>query len=183
MRRRDFLQTANLGAAVCLGGCASAMGVEPSCATPAAAARPTLKLRPYQLLCLVCSLGDEDGGPRDERYARLGEVIRNDPDVPVSLVCNAGDVYCYQDPGTQDDTPEGRDYNRKRDLDVLQILDLEPGATLPARAMLMTLLKRISTVAGLCAYPAATSAAWKGCPKAASGRYEQGHQKIGRAHV
>jgi hypothetical protein len=31
-------------------------------------------------------------------------------------------------------------------------------------------------VAGLCGYAHATSAAWKGCPRALSGAYEKGHQ-------
>ena len=38
-------------------------------------------------------------------------------------------------------------------------------------------LKKIPTVAGLCAYETATSAAWKGCPKAKSGSYEKGRGK------
>jgi hypothetical protein len=177
MKRREFLQTANLGAVACLGACASATGGDRPCSDAPQTGGAALKLRPYQLLCLVCSAGSEDSLPRDQKLARVREMIRNEPDVPVSLVCNAGDVYCYQDPGTQDDTPEGRDYNRKRDLDVLQILNVEPGCTMPARALLLTLLKRVPTVAGLCGYGKVTSDAWKGCPKAASGSYEKGHKK------
>ena len=187
MKRREFLQTANLGGVACLGLCAPALGADRPCpSTPSnrqagkpdlRSGGPALKLRPYQLLCLVCSAGGDDSAACDEKLRRLREVIRENPDVPVTLACNAGDVYCYQDPGTRDDTPEGRDYNRKRDLDVLTILNLEPGATLPARALLLTLLRRVPTVAGICSYGKATSDAWKGCPKAASGNYEKGVKK------
>ena len=115
--------------------------------------------------------------PKEPKLKELLDKIRRDPDLPVALVANAGDVYVYQDPGTADDTPEGPDYNRKRDLDILQRLDAPPGATQPARIWLASLLKRIPTVAGLCAYASVTGPAWQGCAKAASGRYERGQKK------
>jgi len=121
----------------------------------------------------VCSLGEDQPGPRAAKLAEVLEKIRRQPDIPVTLRCNAGDVYSYQDPGTEADTAEGRDYNRKRDLDILRRLDAAPGATQPARIWLAMLLKRISTVAELCAYGKVTSEAWKGCAKAASGCYER----------
>jgi hypothetical protein len=108
---------------------------------------------------------------------RLLATIRANPEVPITLRCNAGDVYVYQDPGTAEDTPEGADYNRKRDLDILQRMSWPPGITLPARTAFLCLLKQIPTVSGVCGYDTVTSEAWKGCPKATSGNYERGHQK------
>lgn len=137
-------------------------------------ARPLI-VRPYQLLCLVCSLGE--GGPQDGKLQVLLEAVRANPDRPITVTCNAGDVYAYQDPGTAEDTPEGADYNRKRDLDILQRMSWPPGITLPARTAFLCLLKQITTVSGLCGYDAVTSEAWQGCPKARSGNYERGHQK------
>jgi len=134
-------------------------------------------LRPYQLLCIFCAFGENGSGPKDETLKRAVEAIRSDPDLPVTLRANAGDVYVYQDPGNQHDTPEGADFNRKRDLDVLERMNWAPGTTLPARTMLLCLLKRITTVSGLCGYDAVTSDAWKGCPKARSGNYEKGRQR------
>lgn len=134
-------------------------------------------LRPYQLLCIFCAFGENESGPKDERLKRAVEAIRSDPDLPLTLRSNAGDVYVYQDPGTQLDTPEGSDFNRKRDLDVLERMNWAPGTTLPARTMLLCLLKRITTVSGLCGYDTVTSDAWKGCPKARSGNYEKGRQR------
>jgi len=177
MKRREFLQTVPLGGVACLGPCALAVAADGPGPSASQTAGPALKLRPYQLLCLVCSVGSEDPGACGEKLRRVREAIRENPDVPVTLACNAGDVYCYQDPGTEDDTPEGRDFNRKRDLDVLTILDLPPGCTMPARALLLTLLRRVPTVAGICGYKTVTSDAWKGCPKAASGNYEKGVKK------
>jgi len=60
-----------------------------------------LTLRPYQLLCIICSLGEEGRAPTDGKLTRTIEAIRKNPDLPVALACNAGDVYVYQDPGTQ----------------------------------------------------------------------------------
>jgi len=139
--------------------------------------RSLLKVRPYQLLCTVCAFGENDAGPQDPKLKRLLARVRQQPDLPVTIVSNAGDVYCYQDPGTAADTPAGRDFNRKRDLDTLQKMDWPPGITLPARTAFMCLLKRITTVAGICGYDTETAAAWRGCPKAKSGCYEKGCQK------
>ncbi len=180
MERRQFLKSANLGGIALLGLNAPAAGQALPCEAKGEAKQSALALRPCHLLCLICSLGEGDAGKQDPKLKQVREAIRLEPDRPITLVCNAGDVYLYQDPGTEADTPEGADYNRKRDLDVLQILDLEPGATLPARALLLTLLRRIPTVAGICGYTSVTSEGWKGCPKATSGNYEKGH-KLGIA--
>lgn len=142
-----------------------------------------LKVRPYQLLCAICSLGGPL--PRDARVGpveRLKAAVRANPDVPLTLVCNAGDLYVWQDPGTAEDTPEGADYNRKRDLDILQRMDWVPGMTLPARAVFMSLfpLSRrptpIPTVEGLCGYGLGEPG-WEGCPKARSGDFERALQQ------
>jgi len=135
---------------------------------------PSLTLRPYQLLCVICSIGE--GSFENKRLREILDTIKVNPDVPVTLNCNVGDVYAYQDPGEKEDTPEGSDYNRKRDLDILQRLDLVPGSTLPARTLLLYLLKRITTVSGICGYDTVTSEAWRGCPKAEKGYYEKAHK-------
>ena len=138
---------------------------------------PVLTLRPYQLLCIVCSLGEDDSGPKDGKLKQILERIRRESHVPVALRCNVGDVYVYQDPGTEDDTPGSSEYNRKRDLDILAKLALAPGSVLPARILFRRVLEMIPTVSGICGYDAATSDAWQGCPKARSGFYEKGREK------
>jgi hypothetical protein len=94
------------------------------------------------------------------------------PDIPVTLRCNAGDVFAYQDPGTGQDTPEGAEFNMKRDLEILQRIDIAPGTTLPARIVFHRILDRISSVSGICGHPDPASDAWRGCPVAGTGRYE-----------
>ena len=137
--------------------------------------RCAMTVRPYQLLCAVCSLGGGEDVPFAEKIAALLDAVKQCPDMPLTIVCNAGDVYAYQDPGTDDDTPEGADFNRKRDLDILQRMNWPPGVTLPARTALLYLRSMIPTVAGLCGYESETSEAWRGCPRACSGAYERGH--------
>jgi hypothetical protein len=136
-----------------------------------------LTARPYQLLCLVCSLGEDNPAARDARVQALLEAIRDNPDVPVALRCNTDDEFAYQAVGTGDDTPEGAEFNRKRDLDTLQRLDLAPGTILPARLLLKRLFAAIPSVSGICGYDTVTSEAWRGCPRAKSGSFERGHAK------
>jgi hypothetical protein len=182
MERRKFLQCAHLCGAglLSLGAVASAQANPGESDEGAASAAQTpLTLRPYQLLCTICSLGEEGKGSAKqyEKCKQIREAIRKNPDLPITLACHCGDLYAYQDSGTAEDTPEGDEFNRKRDLDVLQILDLAPGCTLPARAIFSTLLKGVSTVSGICGYQTVTGEAWKGCSVASSGNYERGYEK------
>jgi hypothetical protein len=136
-------------------------------------------VRPYQLACLFCRAGAAAGTlhPTQERVADLADTIRRNPDVPLMLRCNVGDLYAFQNCGTAEDTPEGPDFNRKRDVDLLQWLDLVPGTTMPARQVLKRLLLRVPTVGGICGYAKPTSPCWQGCAKAFSGDYERGHAR------
>lgn len=137
----------------------------------------TLTVRPYQLLCIICSLGGRASAPRDPRLKELLKKIRANPDRPIALRCNTADEFSYQAVGNQDDTSEGPEFNSKRDMDILQRLDLTPGTILPARIVLGRLLQAIPSVAGICGYATVTSKAWRGCPQAGSGRYAKGHAK------
>jgi hypothetical protein len=134
---------------------------------------PPLVLRPHEILCMICHDREPVGAEGLPRLRGYLAAIRESPDRPVTLRCNAGDVYVYQDPGTDRDTPESPEYNRKRDLDILQRLDLAPGSTLPARTLLHRVLNTITTLRGLCAYEATTADAWRGCARADAGQYEQ----------
>ena len=136
-----------------------------------------LTVRPYQLLCIVCSLGKDESLPNDMQLKKLIDRITENPDIPICLRCNAGDEFSYQDPGAEDDTPESLEFNRKRDLDLLQRLDLAPGSILPARVLLARVFKAIPSVAGICGYDTVTSDVWRGCPRAKSGAYEKGHAR------
>jgi len=133
-----------------------------------------IEVRPYQALCLFCAVGGETAAESGSASERLRAAIRAQPDIPITLRCNVMDVYSYQDPGMADETPEGADFNRKRDLDILYALDLAPGSTLPARTLLYRVMRAIPTTRGICGYGAATAAAWQGCSRAAAGSYERG---------
>lgn len=133
--------------------------------------------RPYQILCAICSTGQGLDNPDNNMVRRLLEAIRADPDTAVTVRCNAGmdSLFGFQDPGAEADTPEGADYNLKRDLDILHRLDLPPGVTLPARILFTRVFDRIHTVSGICGYDTVTSDAWRGCSKSKSGYYEKAH--------
>lgn len=140
------------------------------------ARQSTQTIRPYQLACLICRAGNADPGEGDDRIAELAQLIRRDPDIPLTLCANVGDVCAYQDPGPAEDTPGSAEFNAKRDIDLLLWLDLLPGCTLPARLLLKRLLLRVPTVRGICGYEDARGPVWEGCPKAESGDYERGRE-------
>ena len=137
-----------------------------------------LKVRPYQLLCLICSFGENDSGPTDDKLKKLLAQIRESPARPIMLNCNAGDAFSYQDPGVEDDTIRGSEFDRQRDLEILHKLDLMPGAILPAKAILFRLFDKIKTVSNLCGYAETISNEWIGCTKAQKGFYEKALQNI-----
>lgn len=136
-----------------------------------------MTLRPYQLLCAVCSVGGGQACVQNEKTEHILALVRNNPDMPITLRCNAGAAFVYQDPGTADDTPQSAEFNIKRDIEILYKLNLFPGCTLPARIIFNRLLDTIEEVSGICGFSSATSDSWKGCPKAASGNYEKGRAK------
>jgi hypothetical protein len=152
-----------------------------ACPGDACCSRSPIAIRPYQLMCLVCSLGEGKTTPDDERLRTLQDRIRKHPDVPITLRANAGVGFAFQNPGSADDSPGGSDFNQKRDLTILEQLDMPPGETLPARILVHRLLKSITKVDGICGYDAVTSEDWKGCPKAKSGFYEKGRAKASKA--
>lgn len=131
-----------------------------------------LVVRPYQLLCTICSIGEGKIAEDDMIF----RAIRENPDIAVTLVSNAGDIFAYQDPGPADDTPGSSEFNRKRDLEILQRIDLPPGGTLTARIILHRIWDRIESLSGICDCEEMTSDACKGCPKARSGFYEKGRE-------
>ena len=132
-----------------------------------------IHVRPWQLLCVICSNGAADGQmPRADVGALLDRISRS-PEQPLCVRCRSGDVFAYQDAGCDSDGPGGPALNRWRDMETLCRLRLAPGAILPARILLNLVLKAISSVSDLCGDPAAESEAWRGCGLAQSGAYQR----------
>ena len=153
-------------------------GVSQPCAAndaETANATSVLDVRPYQLMCIACRIGQghtDDLG--SDRLSMILAAVRDDPIRPIRLRCYSDSVYRYQNPGPDDDTPEGALFNEKRDLDIIQKLGLVPGDTRPAIDMFERLLKNVPSAMGICGYPTVTSETWKGCPRVAHGDYEKG---------
>ena len=130
---------------------------------------PAMTVRPYEVMCAVCALGEQDPARVDPRSAQILDAVRQDPDRPLCLRCNAGGVWAWQAPGTEADTPEGADLNVSRDLEILHKLNLFPGAALTARIAFGRLLQAVGSKDGLCGDGQAASDVWAGCPKAGRG--------------
>ena len=138
---------------------------------------PGRTVRPYQLVCAVCAVGGHEPDHAPAQIRALLEAVRETPDIPLTLRCNAGDAFAYQAPGPGDDTPEGPEFNIKRDLEILHKLNLFPGCTLPARIIFNRLLDQVHDLSGICRFAGAASDAWPGCPKAAGDSYQRGREK------
>lgn len=136
-----------------------------------------MKIRPYQLLSVVCALGGDSAEARNPNIKKLREAVRSNPDLPLTLQCNVNEVFSYQDPGPDGDTPEGVEFNLRRDLEILHKLNLFPGATLPARIIFNRVWDWIEDVAGICSYGRTTADAWTGWTKAKQASYRRGHRR------
>ncbi len=131
-----------------------------------------LKIRPYQLMCIFCkSAGGFENTKSDRKLKRIFDKIRRDPDIPLTLVCNVSCNYSYQNPGAEDDTPEGNLYNIKRDLDILQKTGLVPGTTMPARFLMEKLLESVESEEKICV--GNRSGIWRGCKRSKKGAYKK----------
>jgi hypothetical protein len=134
-----------------------------------------LTLRPYQLLCVVCCIGMRAENKKcNAKIEKIRKAIEEYPDIPVTLKCNIGSVFNYQDPGHSDDTPESNEFNIRRDLEILHKINLMPGSTVPARILFYRVFDYIKTLSGICSYNSITSKEWKGCSYAENGYYRKG---------
>lgn len=144
------------------------------------AAAEELFIRPHHLMCITCFIGG--GGREPLAVDNLYEVwvrICQEPEIPITLVegccmicppCHAYDPkrnVCITSCGLRD---------RKKDLDVLQRLDLMPGDTLPARQLYSRLFETVPTPQGICDYGDTTSPEWESCGGSRSGNYEKGRK-------
>ena len=131
-----------------------------------------ITLRPYQLICAVCSLADKNS----EKYDWLLNAVKQNPDLPLTLQCEAGEIFKYQDPGKSDSNSASTEYKLKRDLEILYKLNLFPGATLPARIVFNHLFDRIEDTIEICGNGKSNESnhpIWNSCPQAASGNYRK----------
>lgn len=177
LSRRKFISKTTIGSIGTLGAAGlltSCMGsnTKTDALTDGKGFKAGLPLRPYQLLCAVCSIGEGNVAGENEKI----RAIRENPDIPVTLLCNAGDIFAYQDPGHADDIKGSAEFNRKLDLEILQRIDLPPGITVPARIILHRIWDRIESVSGICDCEEVASDTCKSCPKARAGFYEKGRE-------
>lgn len=133
-----------------------------------------LRVRPYHLIEVVSAMGGDRKARRNLFIRTLMDAIRKDPDRPLMLVCNADEIWGYQDPGRGSDTPESPEFNQKRDLEILYRINLFPGAILPARILFHRLWDQIENLEGLCVFSSETAPAWAGWPRTRVAAYGGG---------
>lgn len=138
-----------------------------------------VEIRPYQFMCLICRLGRQGQEPYcfAERLDAVQGRIVADRHCVLRLCCNVESTFRFQNPGEAYDTPEGKSFNLRRDLTILQRLGLLPGAEVPAGDLLRHVIqaqKGITSPQDICGFPGMTGSAWRGCRYADSGNYERG---------
>lgn len=140
-----------------------------------------LRIRPHHLMCMACFYGRQAFAPiaADNLYEAL-DIMRKNPAIPVTLVrgccmicppCSAYDAatgLCTGGHGMG-----LRD--QKKDLDVLQRLDLNYGDTLSARMLFKRLFQRIRSAREICGFRdgIARGEAWTVCGTATKRVYER----------
>ena len=141
---------------------------------------PSMDIRPYQLLCLICRQGrrsEAEAYPHEPRLDEIQAAVKADPIVPLTVRCQSDTSYRYQNPDRRYDTPEGDRYNDLRDLTVLQRLGLTPGCTRPAIDFLGAVFDAFPSNDGVCGYSEAEAPGWPRCRFADSGNYARGAAK------
>jgi hypothetical protein len=137
--------------------------------------RAFVELRPYQLMDIVARIGAGMGPDLgDEKLTQVLQCVRADPLTPIRLRCNVDGIYRFQNPGREDDTPEGALFNERRDLTILQKLGMVPGDTRPAISLFHCLIDRVETAQSVCGKPRPGSPTWSGSDQATDGHYEKG---------
>lgn len=133
-----------------------------------------IKVRPYQLMCLICRAGRRN----DEKYyfeEKLNELsikIAENINRPLFITCNCVSAYAWQNPGREYDTPEGLEFNDRRDLAILRELNMIPGTAQPASDVIRKIFEHIKTCDDICARGESCSDKWQECKFAHSGNYE-----------
>ena len=118
-----------------------------------------LLIRPHHLMCMTCfHAGRKHLAPIEEdNLFEAVDIIQKNPDIPVTLVagcCQICSPCSHYDPDTNlCVTKVGAGLrDEKKDLDVLQLLDLKYEDTLPARSLYRLLFDRIPSTRLICGY-------------------------------
>ena len=112
-----------------------------------------LFIRPQHLLCILCT-ADKQEPLVEDNLVEVRRRMEENPDIPVTItegccmVCDCCNVY---DPDEHVCYPV-HIKNQLRDLNILEKLDLAPGATLPARELYARVYERIGTLAEVCGW-------------------------------
>jgi hypothetical protein len=119
-----------------------------------------LLIRPHHLLCMACFYGnnmDKFEPVQEDNLYEVIKVIQANPTFPITLVegcCMICSPCSSYDPGKNicfgDESMSLRD--EKKDLDVLQKLNLQYGDTLPAQKIFELIFKRICSTKEICGW-------------------------------
>ena len=141
------------------------------------------EIRPYQILCFICRLGRKacEQYYFEDELDVLQSLIEKNPFCVLKLRCDVESTFRFQNPGDKLDTPEGKSFNLRRDLTILQRLGLLPGAEVPAIDLLRMITKgkfQIDNIAEICGSAICSAEIWQGCIFAETGNYQKGFERI-----
>ncbi|UCH36621.1 MAG: hypothetical protein JSV65_09780 [Armatimonadota bacterium] len=118
-----------------------------------------LRVRPHHLMCMTCFHGGRDALEpiAEDNLFEAIDACRRDPQMPITLVSGPCDI-CppCSDYDAQRNWCAGRIgmalRDEKKDLDLLQLLGLKYGDTLPARELLQRLYDMVCSTRQICGY-------------------------------
>lgn len=132
-----------------------------------------LTVRPHHLMCLFCRRGG--GTPPDLEAWGLDEVLARIAANRNVLLTLQTAFNCMGGPGNEPTLYDPA--TRRKDLQVLQQLNLAPGDTRPAHWLLRDYVpKYLPTLWNICDLGGATGPAWSECPECRTGAYQKGLQ-------
>ena len=139
----------------------------------------SLSVRPYQLMCLICWLGEAETVRRlkDPALNLIFQDIRKNPRIPLKLVDYDGDAL----DGCSADSPCGVLFHMFQDESVKSRFKAFSGKWERARTGLGKLFdtsKHVPGTEGFCWFEPKAPPAWRGCPRAGNGDYERGRKRL-----
>lgn len=135
-----------------------------------------ITLRPGRLLCLRCLNG---GGclsfMEEEFLSEVLKTVKENPETHIKLETSFDEMGARTEKFYKQNIVE-----RKRDLDVLQIIGLCPGDVRIARDLFDVIDKRINDVSQICGYGGKSTEKWPTCPLANTDCFLKGKEGINK---
>ncbi len=145
-----------------------------------------LYIRMHHILCMTCFMdkGDESKSINEDNLYEFWMKIKDNPNIIITVTegcekCMICPPCSYFDASDKRCVSQGALRDRKKDLDIFNILGISPNESFRAKDLLIMIYNKIHTVQGICDYGFETLPEWKACQGTNKyGDYEKGMKYI-----